>query len=209
MPRKPTKHLTKRQTEVLHMIRDWIETQGFPPTRRDIARYFEFKSPNASEEHLKSLERKGAIIVKRHASRGIFLTPKYQRKSADSIPVVGRVAAGSPVLAEEHVEKHVDVSSLNFKPRPDYFLKVQGTSMINLGILEDDLIAVHKTTDVKNGQVVVARIDNDVTVKVFERLPDGGIALVPANPEFQTIFVDPSTEGFAIEGLSVGLVREL
>ena len=208
MPRTKSSKLTKRQREVLMMIRDWIVQAGFPPTRRDIAEHFDFKSPNASEEHLKALERKGVITVLRNTSRGIVLAPEYREPTGPTeIPVIGRVAAGSPVLAQEHIERHVKIPQNIFNPIADYFLKVQGDSMIEAGIFDGDLLAVHKTTEVRNGQIVVARLDNEVTVKRFERLSEGDIALIPENKNYAPIRVE-NDASFAIEGISVGLVRE-
>lgn len=208
MPRTKSSKLTKRQREVLMMIRDWTTEAGFPPTRRDIAEHFDFKSPNASEEHLKALERKGVITVLRNTSRGIVLAPEFRETGGPAdIPVIGRVAAGSPVLAQEHIERHVKIPETLFHPKAEYFLKVQGDSMINAGILDGDLLAVHKTTEVRNGQIVVARLDNEVTVKRFERLSEGDIALIPENKNYAPIRVE-NDSSFAIEGISVGLVRE-
>lgn len=205
--------LTDRQAEVLEMIRNWIIKHGYPPTRRDIAEHFDFKSPNASEEHLKALERKQAIEIFRNTSRGIVLAPEYDPRYAHDeswshIPVVGRVAAGSPMLAEEHIERHVDISNEIFSPKADYFLRVQGDSMVGAGILDQDLLAVHKTVEVRNGQIVVARIDEDVTVKRFERLRTGSIVLHPANPHYERILVERDHTNFNVEGISVGLVRD-
>ena len=210
MPTRNRKKLTARQHEVLRMIIDWIEAHGYPPTRRDIGDHFEFRSPNASEEHLKALERKGAIKINRNTSRGIIVSPKFKPPAVatNQLPVIGLVAAGSPILAEEHVERHVNVSEQLFSPTANYFLRVQGDSMSGIGILDGDLLAVHKTTDVHNGQIVVARIDDDVTVKRFQKEDDGSIGLYPENPWYQRIVVEKNTPGFEIEGISVGLVRE-
>ena len=208
MPRTKSSKLTKRQREVLMMIRDWTFEAGFPPTRRDIAEHFDFKSPNASEEHLKALERKGVITVLRNTSRGIVLSPEFRVPTGPTeIPVVGRVAAGSPVLAQEHIERHVNLPQSFFNPKADYFLTVQGDSMVEAGIFDGDLLAVHKTNEVRNGQIVVARLDNEVTVKRFERLSEGDIALIPENKNFAPIRVK-NDASFAIEGISVGLIRE-
>ena len=205
MPRQKTVKLTLRQQEVLDLIRSWITTTGYPPTRRDIADHFNFRSPNASEEHLKALERKGVITVNRNTSRGIRLSPMYDEST---IPVVGRVAAGSPILAEEHIERHVNVPHTLFSPKADYFLKVQGESMMRAGILDGDLIAVHRTPDVHNNQIVVARIDDEVTVKRFFRGADPSkVELRPEHPDFAPIIVDLGSRGFEIEGIKVGLVR--
>lgn len=201
---KPVK-LTSRQQEVLDLIRNWISTSGYPPTRRDIADHFEFRSPNASEEHLKALERKGVIRVLRNTSRGIRLTHEYD---AQSIPVVGRVAAGSPILAEEHIERTVQVPHTLFSPKADYFLKVQGDSMVRAGIMDGDLLAVHKTTDVRNNQIVVARVEDEVTVKRFYRNQDDStVELIAENPSVDPIVVDLNTQRLDIEGIKVGLIR--
>lgn len=194
--------LTARQTEVLRLIRSYIEETGYPPTRADIARELGFKSPNAAEEHLKALARKGAIEIIAGASRGIRL-PESQ-----GIPIVGRVAAGNPILAEQNIEEYCDMPSSFFHPSADYFLRVKGDSMIDVGIFEDDLLAVHQTTDVHNGQIVVARIDDEVTVKRLKHTRSKHqLLLLPENPDYQPIEVDLREQDFAIEGLSVGVLR--
>lgn len=204
MARSPTK-LTERQSEVLELIKDWIRNTGYPPTRRDISDFFNFKSPNAAEEHLKALERKGVLRVIRNTSRGIQLLGVY---SENELGVIGRVAAGSPILAQEHVEETVNIPRTMFEPKADFLLRVHGDSMINAGIFEGDLLAVHKTQDVRNGQIVVARIGDEVTVKRFHRDPGSrNVTLFAENPEYSPITVDLASEGFEIEGRSVGLLR--
>jgi len=192
--------LTQRQQQVLDIVRQHIDQTGYPPTRADIARALGFKSANAAEEHLKALARKGAIEIIAGASRGIRL-PDSQR-----IPLVGRVAAGNPVLAEENIEDYCDLPPSFFKPAADYFLKVQGDSMIEVGILDGDLLAVHSTPVANTGDIVVARIEDEVTVKRFRRLGHQ-VRLLPENPEFQPIEVDLRHQEFAIEGLGVGVIR--
>ncbi len=195
--------LTARQQEVLELIRRYIDETGYPPTRADIARELGFRSANAAEEHLKALARKGAIEIIAGASRGIRLAEKHT-----GIPVVGRVAAGSPILAEEHIEEYCDVSASFFQPRADYFLRVKGDSMIEAGIFEDDLLAVHRTSDVSNGQIVVARIDDEVTVKRFQRGRNKHqLLLLPENRDYEPIEVDLRERSCTIEGLSVGILR--
>jgi len=193
--------LTARQTQVLDLIRRHISDTGYPPTRADIANELGFKSPNAAEEHLKALARKGAIEIIPGTSRGIRLPEPL------GLPIVGRVAAGSPVLAEEHIEDVCDISPEFFRPAADYLLRVKGDSMINVGIMDGDLLAVHRTTDVSNGQIVVARIEDEVTVKRLQRGRGKTITLLPENDDFEPIEVDLSQQQFAIEGLSVGVIR--
>ena len=194
--------LTQRQQQVLDIVRQHIEQTGYPPTRADIARELGFKSANAAEEHLKALARKGAIEIIAGASRGIRLP------ASAGIPIVGRVAAGNPVLAEENIEDYCDLSPAFFKPRADYFLKVQGDSMIEVGICDGDLLAVHSTPVANNGDIVVARIEEEVTVK---RLQTGSqkhlVELLPENADYDPIIVDLREQAFAIEGLSVGVLR--
>ena len=193
-------HLTARQAEVLQLIRDFLQSTGFPPTRADIAQILGFKSANAAEDHLRALERKGYIEILAGASRGIRLA------EGAGLPVVGRVAAGSPILAEEHIQDRIQIDPQLFKPYADYLLKVRGTSMRDIGIHEGDLLAVYSTPEARSGQVVVARINNEVTVKRFRR-QGNQIQLLPENPEFKPIKVDPKRDRFAIEGLAVGLIR--
>ncbi len=192
--------LTPRQAEILALIRDAIESTGFPPTRAEIAQAFGFRSPNAAEEHLRALARKGVIEIQDGAARGLRLTESL------GIPLIGRVAAGSPILAEAHVQGRYQIDGALFTPRADYLLKVRGLSMRDAGILDGDLLAVHRTSEARSGQIVVARLANDVTVKRLRRR--GSIVeLVAENPDFKTITVDTREESFAIEGLAVGLVR--
>ena len=194
--------LTKRQTEILDLIKSHIEETGFPPTRAEIARTFGFRSPNAAEEHLRALARKGAIEITPGASRGI----RIPGTEFTGLPIVGQVAAGSPILAQEHIENHLSINPELFSPRADFMLRVIGMSMKNIGILDGDLLAVHKTSTAVNGQIVVARIDDEVTVKRFEQVRNK-VFLHPENEAFQTIEVDLNVDAFAIEGLSVGIIR--
>ena len=194
--------LTARQQQVLDVIRQHIEGTGYPPTRADIAQQLGFKSANAAEEHLKALARKGAIEMIPGASRGIRLP------EALGIPIIGRVAAGSPVLALEHVEDYCALPHSYFTPRADYFLRVQGDSMMEIGIFDDDLLAVHSTAVANDGDVIVARIDNEVTVKRLRKTKQKHlIELLPENKDYQPIQVDLRAQEFAIEGLSVGVLR--
>ncbi|RBO82778.1 transcriptional repressor LexA [Marinomonas aquiplantarum] len=202
--------LTKRQSDVLDTIREFINETGFPPTRAEIAKRLGFKSPNAAEEHLKALCKKGAIEMLSGASRGIRLVESSENNAPEDdlgLPVIGKVAAGYPILAQENIDTHVTVPGNMFSPKADYFLSVSGTSMKNIGIMEGDLLAVHKTNTVRNGQIVVARIGDEVTVKRFEQ--KGRIVrLIPENEDYQDIVVDLESEEFAIEGLSVGVIRQ-
>ncbi|MBU0537210.1 MAG: transcriptional repressor LexA [Gammaproteobacteria bacterium] len=194
--------LTARQSEVLQLIKDHIGETGYPPTRADIARELGFKSPNAAEEHLKALARKGAIEIIAGASRGIRLPENL------GLPIIGRVAAGSPILAEAHIEDYCAMPGSIFSPSADYFLRVKGDSMINAGIFDDDLLAVHRTTNVRNGQIVVARINDEVTVKRFQQQKSKfHISLLAENPDYAPIEVDLREQDFSIEGLSVGVLR--
>lgn len=206
--------LTKRQQEIFDLIRETIATTGAPPTRVEIAAAFGFKSPNAAEDHLQALARKGAIELVSGTSRGIRLPSGMHTShtivdsyvSRIALPLVGRVAAGSPLLAQEHIERTLEVEAHLFKQAPDYLLKVRGMSMRDIGIMDGDLLAVKKCTDAYNGQIIVARIDGEVTVKRFQRTPSE-IALLPENPDFTPIIVT-SANDFSIEGLAIGLIRE-
>ncbi|WP_067863921.1 transcriptional repressor LexA [Neptuniibacter marinus] len=195
--------LTKRQTEVLECIKRHIDETGYPPTRADIARDLGFRSANAAEEHMKALARKGAIEIIPGTSRGI----RVPELEADlGMPIIGQVAAGSPILAEEHVEDHCTISSNFFQPKADYLLRVKGESMRNIGIMDGDLLAVHQCNTAKDGEIVVARIEDEVTVKRFKK--EGNIVyLIAENEEFEPIVIDLKEQEIAIEGLSVGVIR--
>jgi repressor LexA len=208
--------LTPRQTQILNFIRQVIISTGFPPTRAEISSEFGFKSANAAEEHLRALAKKGVIILTAGASRGIRLvpsdhddSPSFLSRTANvlglTLPIVGRVAAGQPILATENVERELQVDPALFSKTPDYLLKVRGFSMRDAGILDGDLLAVKRTPEARTGQIVVARIDEDVTVK---RLGNnkGQIILLAENPDFEHISIQPGQQ-FAIEGIAVGLIR--
>ena len=223
--------LTARQEQILNLIKDAIENTGFPPTRAEIAAELGFKSANAAEEHLKALQRKGAIEITAGTSRGIRLTGNFGAPATGSpaarpaprakvefddmpavpagmlvsLPLIGRVAAGSPILAQENLETTYSVDPNIFSARPDFLLKVRGESMRDIGIMDGDLLAVKKTDSARNGQIVVARIGNDVTVKRY-RKTGSTIELLPENPDFKVITVTPEDD-FALEGLAVGLMR--
>ena len=205
--------LTPRQEQILNLIRDAIDNTGFPPTRAEIANELGFKSANAAEEHLQALARKGAIEISPGTSRGIRLIgasldviPLVPPTLMMSLPLVGRVAAGSPILAQEHVEATYSVDPAMFSAKPDFLLKVRGWSMRDAGIMDGDLLAVKKVDTAKNGQIVVARIGEDVTVKRYKKT-GSIIELLPENPDFKVIRVDPENDDFALEGLAVGLMR--
>jgi len=218
--------LTARQQQIFDLVREAIETTGAPPTRAEIAAELGFRSANAAEEHLQALARKGVIELVGGTSRGIRLksdTLRGLNRGARgdgggygnlplaafaqlTLPLVGRVAAGAPILAQEHIEQSYTVEAGMFAKRPDFLLKVKGMSMKDVGIVDGDLLAVQKTADARNGQIVVARIGDEVTVKRFQRLRSH-IELLPENPDFEPIVVTPGEAGFAIEGLAVGLIR--
>ncbi len=222
---KFTIKLTARQQQILEFIQNTIATTGSPPTRAEIATEFGFKSANAAEEHLKALARKGAIELLSGTSRGIRLkgdslesinasrSKQFMQQFSLPIPslmqltlpLIGRVAAGSPILAQEHIEQSFSFESGMFARKPDYLLKVKGMSMRDAGIMDGDLLAVQSASEARNGQIVVARIGEEVTVKRYRRTKDL-IELLPENPEFKIITIDPE-EPFAIEGLAVGLIR--
>ena len=197
--------LTPRQEEILRWVREFLERTGFPPTRAEIARGLGFRSANAAEEHLKALARKGAVALLPGASRGIRLADREARRPGD-LPVVGRVAAGSPVLAEENIEDRCRIDPGLFRPRADYLLRVMGESMRDAGILDGDLLAVHRTPEARSGQIVVARLGNEVTVKRFRRR-GREILLMPENPAFFPIVVRPDRGELVIEGIGVGVLR--
>jgi repressor LexA len=193
--------LTTRQEQILKFINAQIARSGMPPTRAEICRAMGFRSPNAAEEHLRALARKGAIQMVAGASRGIRPT-----QPPGGLPVVGRVAAGSPILAEQHIEEHYRVDPGLFRPRADYLLRVRGASMRDAGILDGDLLAVHRTPHFRAGQIVVARIADEVTVKRI-RQRRHLLELVPENPAFETIVVDTRRQPHLIEGVAVGVLR--
>ncbi len=198
-------NLTPRQAEILELIRQYIRDTGYPPTRADIAAELGFRSPNAAEEHLRALARKGAIEMIPGTSRGIRLPENVDQ----GLPLVGRVAAGNPILAEENIEDRIDLPAGFFQPRADYLLRVKGDSMIEAGIFDGDLLAVHKTQQATNGQIVVARIEDEVTVKRFQRTRSRNqVLLLPENEAYDPIKVDLASQSFAIEGLSVGVIRQ-
>ena len=201
--------LTDRQSEILKLIRELMEVSGYPPTRAEIAERMGFRSVNAAEQHLRALEKKGAIEISSGSSRGIRLMdakPSGRGGRLMELPVVGRVAAGSPILAEEHLQGSYQVDPNMFTPRADYLLKVRGLSMRDAGILEGDLLAVHKTQDARTGQIVVARLADEVTVKRLRR-KGSTVQLLPENPDFEPIDVDPRSETLTIEGVAVGVIR--
>lgn len=215
--------LTARQEQILNLIKDAIENTGFPPTRAEIAAELGFKSANAAEEHLQALARKGAIEIAAGTSRGIRLLGIHSdaaKAAANaavaavaaaasnliSLPLIGRVAAGSPILAQENLETSYNVDPALFTAKPDFLLKVRGESMRDIGIMDGDLLAVKKVDSAKNGQIVVARIGNEVTVKRYRRT-GSTIELLPENPDFKIITVNPEADEFALEGLAVGLLR--
>jgi repressor LexA len=196
--------LTPRQSQILNFIRVCIAESGMPPTRAEIATELGFRSPNAAEEHLRALQRKGAIDLLPGASRGIQL--KDVLKEQLGLPLIGRVAAGNPILAEENIEDHVRVDPSMFHPEPHYLLRVQGMSMKNAGILDGDLVAVHRTPEVRNRQIIVARLEDEVTVKRY-RQEGRTVWLMPENEDFMPIEVDLNHQHMVIEGVVVGLLR--
>ena len=212
--------LTDRQQQILDLVQSAIERTGAPPTRAEIAAELGFRSPNAAEEHLQALARKGVIELVGGTSRGIRLRADTLRLVNEargkqftlpglaqlSLPLVGRVAAGSPILAQEHIDQTYIVEASMFARKPDYLLKVRGMSMRDAGIMDGDLLAVQKAKEAKNGQIVVARLGDEVTVKRFKRSRHG-IELIPENPDFETIVVNPEETQFELEGLAVGLIR--
>jgi repressor LexA len=206
------KPLTKRQKEILNFISEHIDNIGFPPTRNELSKHFGFRSPNAAESHLRALEHKGVIRIEAGRSRGIILTPLSGASLPPPgnirapLPLVGRVAAGSPVLAQENIEDSYRVDPALFSPRPHYLLRVEGDSMRDAGILDGDLLAVHRTPEARNGQIVVARLDDEVTVKRFKRTGHQ-VSLLPENAAFQAIQIDLRRQDMVIEGLGVGVIR--
>ncbi len=200
--------LTPRQKEILQLIYDIIDDTGMPPTRAEIAKHFGFKSANAAEEHLKALQKKGALQLIPGASRGIRLPDAVNdsMREDQGLPLVGRVAAGAPILAQEHVEGRYQVDPNLFHPQPHYLLQVHGMSMKDVGIFSGDLVAVHRTPDVRHNQIVVARLEDEVTVKRY-RQKGKEVWLMPENPDFDPIKVDLEFESLVIEGIVVGVIR--
>jgi len=218
--------LTPRQSEILELITNAIEESGLPPTRAEIATRLGFASANAAEEHLRALARKGYVELSPGTSRGIRIPQRFNQSHAQSrprqmslpsgalqqltLPLIGRVAAGSPIMAVEHIEKHVPIDPSLFSKGADYLLKVKGMSMRDAGILDGDYLAVRKTTEVRNGDIVIARLDDEVTVKRWQqkKTADGlVIELQAENPDFKNIVVDSRQANFAVEGQAVGLIR--
>ena len=199
------RQLTPRQDQILHLIQDFINEYGMPPTRAEIAKELGFKSANAAEEHLRALQKKGVLELLPGASRGIQLKDSLREQMG--LPLVGRVAAGSPILAEEHIETHYKLDQALFNPKPHYLLRVEGMSMKDAGILDGDLVAVHRTPEVRSRQIVVARVDDEVTVKRYRQ--DGStVWLLPENEDFDPIEVDLNAQAMMIEGVVVGVIRD-
>lgn len=197
--------LTPRQKQILELIQNRIAETGMPPTRAEIARELGFKSANAAEEHLRALQRKGVLDLVPGASRGIQL--KDSLREQIGLPLVGRVAAGNPLFAQEHIEAHYRLDPALFDPKPHYLLRVRGMSMKNAGILDGDLVAVHRTPEVRSRQIIVARLDDEVTVKRYRQ--DGRLVrLLPENEDFEPIEVDLAEQGLVIEGVVVGVIRD-
>jgi repressor LexA len=199
------RELTPRQKQILEMIQEFISDTGMPPTRAEIARQLGFKSANAAEEHLRALQRKGVLELLPGASRGIQLKDSLREQMG--LPLVGRVAAGNPILAQEHIEAHYKLDPQLFSPKPHYLLRVYGMSMKNAGILDGDLVAVHRTPEVRSRQIVVARLDDEVTVKRY-RQNGSLVSLLPENDEFEPIEVDLREQALVIEGVVVGVIRD-
>jgi repressor LexA len=196
--------LTKRQQEILRMIQSHIDRTGFPPTRTDICDHFGFRSPTAADDHLKALERKEAIELIPGTPRGIRILVDYD--NADGVPLIGKVAAGEPINSEANIEEYLPVDPDLFYPHADYMLRVNGNSMRDIGIINGDLLAVHATEHVQNNQIVVARVNDDVTVKRY-RKRGNIVTLLPENDDFEPIRVDLREDDFAIEGVYVGVLR--
>ncbi len=196
------KNLTPRQSEILDFIQQTQQRSGMPPTRAEIADHFGFSSTFAAGKHLQALAKKGVLELLPGASRGIRLIDA----PGSGLPLIGRVAAGAPVLAEESIEDHISIDMRLFRPQADYLLRVHGMSMRDAGIHDGDLLAVHRTPEAENGQIVVARLDGEVTVKRFQRTGDN-VSLLPENPDFEPIHIDPRIWDFYIEGIVVGCIR--
>ncbi len=199
------RRLTPRQAEILNLIQDFIAENGMPPTRAEIARELGFKSANAAEDHLRALQKKGVLELIPGASRGIQLKDSLREQMG--LPLVGRVAAGSPILAEEHIERRYKIDPNLFSPKPHYLLRVEGMSMKNAGILDGDLVAVHRTSEIRSRQIIVARLDDEVTVKRYRQ--EGTVVwLLPENEDFEPIKVDLTSQSLVIEGVVVGVIRD-
>ena len=197
--------LTPRQSQILKLIQDFIAETGMPPTRAEIAEELGFRSPNAAEEHLRALQRKGVLELRPGTSRGIQLKDSLREQMG--LPLVGRVAAGQPILAEQNIEAHYQIDKSLFRPKPHYLLRVQGMSMKDVGILDGDLVAVHRTPEVRSRQIVVARLEDEVTVKRYRQ--EGTLVwLMPENSEFAPIRVDLTHQPLVIEGVVVGVIRD-
>lgn len=195
--------LTSRQKEIFDFIKSKISNEGYPPTRMEISNFFGFKSPNAAEDHLKALKKKGFIDILSGTSRGISLS-----NSDDSIPVIGLVSAGSPMLAEENIEKKIPALPIS-SHGIDYYLRVKGDSMIDVGIFDNDLIAVNKDLKVKKNAIVIARIDDDVTVKTLKEISNNKVVLKAENDNYDDIIVNPKKVSLNFEGTCVGLIRNI
>ena len=204
------KKITSQQQRVLDCIQIYLNKTGFPPTRADICKELGFKSPNSAETHLRALEKKGFISIESGTSRGISIINNDNKltKTDNEYPVIGLVAAGSPTLAQENIEQTINCPNKFFDSDFDYFLKVKGLSMKDVGIMEDDLIAVKKTNEVRNGDIVIARLEDEVTVKFFQRKSPKIVELEAANEDYENIVVDLEYQDFHIEGKSVGLLRK-
>ena len=197
------KGLTDRQQEILDLVKSHLKNNGLPPTRADIAKALGFKSPNAAESHLRALEKKGVISIQAGSSRGIILSPE----EGIGIPIIGLVAAGGPILAQENIERTIPVSQSLLSKEVDYYLRVKGDSMVDAGIFEEDLIGVKKTTEVKVGTIVVARINDEVTVKTLEKISSNKVILKPENSNYSNIEINTSVDEVFFEGTCVGLLR--
>ena len=198
------KGLTDRQQEILDLIKSNLENNGLPPTRADIARTLGFKSPNAAEQHLRAIEKKGFISILAGASRGIILNTE----EALGIPVIGLVAAGGPILAQENIEKRIPQAQNILSNKIDYYLRVKGDSMVDVGIYENDLIGVNKKNPVKVGSIVIARIGEEVTVKTLESISSNHVVLKAENSEYSNIEINPEKDEIVFEGTCVGLLRD-
>ena len=199
------RQLTPRQLQVLNMIQEFMSEYGMPPTRAEIARQLGFRSSNAAEEHLRALQKKGVLELVPGTSRGIQLKDSLREQLG--LPLVGKVAAGRPILSEEHIETHYRIDQALFNPKPHYLLRVEGMSMKNVGILDGDLVAVHRTPEVRSRQIVVARVDDEVTVKHYRQ--DGSLVwLLSENDDFEPIRVDLKLQSMVIEGVVVGVIRD-